>query len=309
MPKVFRSPVRAGRATAALVAVTLTACSGGASTANGSDAAVAVPPTRRTAQFRADPAIGVGNEAYVCYAFALDGPDGLQVRGVTWHPPAGPVVVHHASLYAAAGNPAVGEVSCDPMPDRVASFGVYTPGAVPLELPAGVAISLPVGLSRLVVLAHVMRVADGPAQATSVDLDLATAPVEHVINWVDVFAPVPVLYPHQSASSSARCRFDLPVHVVTVWPHMHRFGAAFRGFVIRKDGSREPLLDIPSWDFAHQLTYPVDIALEAGDSVETECQWRNETAELVLPGPFSTDEMCNQGLFVWPFDHAICVPP
>jgi len=32
-------------------------------------------------------------------------------------------------------------------------------------------------------------------------------------------------------------------------------------------------------------------------------------AELVLPGPFSTDEMCNQGLFVWPFDHAICVPP
>jgi hypothetical protein len=98
------------------------------------------------------------------------------------------------------------------------------------------------------------------------------------------------------------------VHIVTVWPHMHRLGSAFHGTVIRGDGRREALLDLPSWSFDHQLIYPVDVQLQAGDVVETQCLWMNPTDATVLPGPRSSDEMCNQGLFVWPFDHARCAP-
>src|SRR5260221_2763222 len=227
------------------------------------------------AQFVADPIIGAGEEAYVCYSFDLAGMEGLRLGGVSWHPPSGAVVLHHASLFAAAELPDIGEVPCDPMPDRVAALGVYTPGAVPLKLPHGVAISLPPGTGRLVVLAHVMRVADGPAEPTSIDLEIASEPVDHLVNWVDVFAPVPVIPPHDSVHAVRRCKFDLPAHAVTVWPHMHRFGKAFHGAVVRSDGSREPLVDLDSWDFNHQLTYPVDIRIDAGDSVETGCYWEN----------------------------------
>jgi hypothetical protein len=158
------------------------------------------------------------------------------------------------------------------------------------------------------VLAHVLRVSEGTAQPTSLQLDLADEPVQHVVNWVDIFAPVPTIGPHQSLSAVSQCEFGQPTHIVTVWPHMHRFGKQFHGTIMRANGSREPLLDLDSWDFNHQLTYPVNAQLEAGDSVETECDWDNPTIYTVLPGPYSTNEMCDQGLFVWPFESAICTP-
>jgi hypothetical protein len=267
------------------------------------------PPTDvwRT-EFRADPPIAPGQEAYICYAFPIDAGVGLQVGRVAWEPPQGPVRLHHASLYAAAGVPEVGEVPCDPMPERVAALGVYTPGEQPLELPQGVAVALPPGTQRLLVLAHAIRLAEGPAQTTHVTLRAARPPIEHVLNWVDVFGPVPVLFPHEAAMAVGRCRFAQPVHLVTVWPHMHRLGSEFHGTVIRANGQREPLLDLASWSFDHQLIYPVDVQLEPGDAVETRCQWENPTDTAVLPGPRSSDEMCNQGLFLWPFDHARCDP-
>jgi hypothetical protein len=260
------------------------------------------------AEFRADPDSHAGEETYICYSFEVAALAGLHLGKVTWHPPSGNVVLHHASLYAAAGSPDVGEVPCDPMPERVAALGVYTPGTIALELPAGVAISLPPGTGRLVVVAHALRLAEGPAEPTIVDLEPAIEPVEHFLNWVDVFAPVPVLYPHESATSAVRCRFDHAVHIVSVWPHMHRFGSEAHAMIIRSDGRSEPLLDVNRWDFDHQLTYPVDASLEPGDSIQALCSWMNPTAASVLPGPNSTDEMCNHGLFVWPFDHAVCTP-
>jgi hypothetical protein len=268
-----------------------------------------VPPvdaSARRGQFRADPANLPGEEAYICYAIDVDGISGVHVGRVTWHPPAGPVLLHHASLFAAAGLPDVGEVPCDPMPTRVAALGVYTPGIEPLQLPDGVGIELPVETRRLLVLAHTMRRDVGPADITYVDLDLAAEPVEHSVNWVDVFAPVPVISPGEAVGTAGNCRFDVPAHIVSVWPHMHRLGSEFHGVIIRGDGTREALLDVKPWDYNHQFIYPVDVQLQPGDVVQTQCHWVNTTPDVVVPGPYSTDEMCNQGLLVWPFDSALC---
>src|SRR4051812_18335801 len=120
----------------------------------------------RRGHFNADPANQPGDEAYLCYSVDIQGISGVHVGRVTWHPPAGPVFLHHASLFAAAGLPDVGEVPCDPMPDRVAALGVYTPGIEPVQLPDGVGIELPPGTRRLLVLAHTRRLAAGPAGTT-----------------------------------------------------------------------------------------------------------------------------------------------
>lgn len=264
-------------------------------------------PSARRATFRADPAIAPGEEAYVCYALDVEGvADGVHVGRVVWHPPAGSVILHHASLFAAGGLPDVGEVPCDPMPTRVAALGVYTPGIEPLVLPDGAAIELPPGTQRLLVLAHALRREAGAAQPTYVDLELAAEPVSHSVNWVDVFAPVPNVYPGTDARTVGSCRFDRPTHIVSVWAHMHRIGSEFHGVVVRADGRREALVDVKPWDYNHQIMYPVDVQLDPGDTVETQCHWLNTTSEIVVAGPYSTDEMCNQGLLVWPFDSALC---
>src|SRR3954470_19465342 len=57
----------------------------------------------RRGQFSADPVNQPGDEAYLCYAIDIDGISDVHVGRVTWHPPAGPVILHHASLFAAAG--------------------------------------------------------------------------------------------------------------------------------------------------------------------------------------------------------------
>jgi hypothetical protein len=274
----------------------------------GSPSVPPLSPSAVRGQFAADPAVDVGQEAYVCYSFDVQGISDVHVGRVTWHPPMGAVFLHHASLYAAAGLPDVGEVPCDPMPTRVAALGVYSPGIEPLQLPAGVAIDMPAGTERLLVVAHTIRVAEGHADPTYVDLELAAEPVSHSVNWVDVFAPVPSIDPGASTFAVGRCHFAAPTHIVSAWAHMHRMGTEFHGVVVRADGTRQPLLDVVPWDYDRQLIYPVDVQLEAGDTVETQCYWTNSTDHVVVAGPNSTDEMCNQGVLVWPFDSALCAP-
>jgi hypothetical protein len=191
------------------------------------------------------------------------------------------------------------------MPERVAAFGLYTPGAIPVELPQGDAISVPDGTTRLLVLAHVLRFDDGPAGATTVRLGIVPS-AEHPLNWVDIPAPVPTLFPHQTQSSVAKCTFPRAVHLVTDWPHMHQLGASFTSLIVRSDGHAETILDVSPWDYTHQPIYPISFDLAAGEAIETICTWNNTTDQNVEGGPFLADEMCTQGLFVWPFDAATC---
>ncbi len=66
------------------------------------------------------------------------------------------------------------------------------------------------------------------------------------------------------------------------------------------DGTRTVFVNVPSWNFAEQQTYVVDRDVAAGDGIETDCTWFNPTDNYVLPGPLTTDEMCGDGLIVWP---------
>ena len=70
-----------------------------------------------------------------------------------------------------------------------------------------------------------------------------------------------------------------------------------------------PLLDVPAWDFTHQLTYSLDQELAANDTIELTCVWENPSAEYVLPGIFTSNEMCTFGWIGWPAAGAQCLPP
>jgi hypothetical protein len=74
---------------------------------------------------------------------------------------------------------------------------------------------------------------------------------------------------------------------------------SFSGRLLR--GAAETrLVDVDPWEFDRQRTYPVAVAALAGDLIETTCTWSNPGDDYILPGPSSTDEMCNQALVGWP---------
>jgi hypothetical protein len=258
----------------------------------------------------------VGDEAYLCFGFDPALLAGSPLRAIrieteteTEAPPASaPVVLHHVSLYAVRAAFPEGPVRCEAMPDEAVGLYVGVPGGDPLELPAGIAIALPEGTQRLVVQAHVLRLAEGPATPGRLHLvGVAEAP-EHLAAWMPLRVPVPAIRPHHEEISTQQCTVSAPLHFVATWPHMHRLGAAFHGAVLPKTGGRRAFLDVDPWRFEEQRVYPLHETAEAGDAIESTCVWNNPGNEYVFAGPSVDDEMCGQAVVAWPAADAFCGP-
>jgi hypothetical protein len=256
------------------------------------------PESQRVLAFAFD--APVGGEAYQCSGFDASGVADKWIRGIAWtSDDSGGAVLHHAALYAVPEVYAAGPVPCDAMPTSW-TLHVWAPGGAPLALPAGVALTLPPGTRSLVVQTHALRFSAGPPSKGSASLDVtSTAPV-HAAAWLPAFGSVPAIRPHMQEHTATTCRAAAPMHIFTAWPHMHLLGTAFEGAIVRADGTRTTMVDVPSWDFDEQHTYGVDMDVAAGDGIETDCTWYNPTDEYVLPGTATTDEMCGDGLIVWP---------
>jgi len=96
------------------------------------------------------------------------------------------------------------------------------------------------------------------------------------------------------------------------WGHMHVLGSSYTLDLIRADGSRLRVLDIPHWDFNWQGTYDhIDpLELKAGDRLEMTCTWDNSPGNqpyidgrqveprTVRWGESTFDEMCLGGVTV-----------
>jgi Copper type II ascorbate-dependent monooxygenase, C-terminal domain len=249
------------------------------------------------------------DEAYECFGFDASPLAERWLREITWAPPApGQVELHHATLYAVPAAYPAGPVPCDSMPASW-TMHVWAPGAAPLTLPSDVAIALPAGTRRLVVQTHALRFVAGPPARASMTLGLTDVAPQHTATWLQAVGSVPAIRPHMEEHTSTTCQAAAPMHVVTAWPHMHLIGKSFEGAIVRSDGTRSPIVDVPQWNFDQQRAYVVNVDVAAGQGVETDCTWFNPTDQYVLPGTSTNDEMCGQGLIVWPAQTAAWLGP
>jgi hypothetical protein len=78
--------------------------------------------------------------------------------------------------------------------------------------------------------------------------------------------------------------------LITMAPHMHLRGKAFRYTAIYPDGKREILLDVPAYDFNWQTGYRAanPIQMPAGSRIECEATFDNSTANPNNPDPKKT---------------------
>jgi hypothetical protein len=181
---------------------------------------------------------------------------------------------------------------------------VWAPGDRALELPDDTALQLPADSRRLVVQAHVLWFEDSSGENAQVALELTPTPPKNIAGWLGTLAAVPPIPPHSGEQAESLCHVAAPLHIMSTWPHMHRVGRSFHGDILRSDGTKDVLVDLPTWNYDHQLTYDTSADLAAGDGVRTVCTWQNDGDSYVFPGLRSTDEMCGQGLVVWPVSNA-----
>jgi hypothetical protein len=250
-------------------------------------------------RFTADPGL-TGSEQYLCFGFDAALLDGADIGGIALDSPAGPVALHHLSLYASAGDFAAGPVECARMPEDAVPMNVWAPGGGDLVLEPDLALAIPEGTTRLVVQAHALRNEDGPAAERTLSITSRRDAV-HRAGWMPLQAPTPALRPHHREESTASCAVAGDLHVISTWPHMHRVGFAFHG-----RAGAAPMIDVDPWVFDAQRAYPIAMSLTAGEMIETHCVWQNDTDLTILPGPSVDDEMCGQSLIAWPAPAAHC---
>jgi hypothetical protein len=244
-------------------------------------------------------------EVYDCYGFDAAALDGAFIRGIRWTPPVeSPVILHHAGLFASPHPVVPGPVSCESMPAGSMALHVWAPGAGALSLPDDIALVLPPGTRSLVVQAHALRLRAGTPGVSKLTLSVTDHPPLHTATWRRADAPVPEIPPHQRVSSTGTCRAVGELHILSTRPHMHQLGKELHARIARRDGTYSPFVDIQPWVWDFQKTFPVDVVLAPGDGIETTCTWENPKTNSVKEGLLVTDEMCQQGMIVWPLEHA-----
>jgi hypothetical protein len=250
----------------------------------------------------------LGQEGFFCFRYERPEFAGKNLRGFRWQPPEDTSLqLHHAVLYALFGVRPEDESSRCGLSNGVGTqVHAWAPGGDLFAFPPGVAYQLPANLDRFDIDAHVLRLAEGPAQTAQVTLDITDEPAEHTVGLFKGAAPVPTLPPHETTTSVMLCRMEDTAHVVGVWPHMHVAGIEFRGDLIRANGERETLVHLDPWDWHNQRIHPLDVEFRPGDKIETTCVWANPTPEPILPGGLTTEEMCEQTFFAYPPEAARC---
>jgi hypothetical protein len=252
------------------------------------------------------PDLGEASEAYVCFGFDGTPLAAGTIDAVRWRIGGGGVTVHHALLYAVTADFPDGPLPCDGMPDGSVGLHVWSPGGDDLALPAGTALRLPAGTRRFVVEVHALRTGIGSAGESRVTLCAGPDEPRHLAALISASAPVPAIRPHHEEHSTSTCTMGGDVHLWSAWPHMHLAGKEIASTLVRRSQST-PLVDVVPWDFHAQRTYPLDVDVAAGDEVHVACTWDNATANYVLPGPRTSDEMCNLVFIGWPAAPASCL--
>jgi hypothetical protein len=243
--------------------------------------------------------LGNGQNAYTCFYFAP--PYAEDAKALWLHSLVdNERVLHHWILY---GTDQATHTPGTVAPCSAAQAGAYfiagwAPGGGDFVLPSNVEMDLPTGpKAGLILEVHYFNPDKSPTQDHS-GVRLCTAKQNTRENLASVHftgSEGICLKPGQKRTISGVCdpRDDMgDVHIVGVWPHMHKLGRHMKVTIQRKDGASETVHD-EIFDFSSQIYFPQPEnrwVLHPGDTLKTECVYENDTAGQVHFGERTQDE-------------------
>jgi hypothetical protein len=243
----------------------------------------------------ADWEIAPTSEGYRCMTFTL--PEDVLISAFA---PQSPPGTHH-STFAVSATATVA--------DAVVACGVGLSGDRRLQgsgagtgevaMPPGVAMRVRAG-EQITMNLHLFNIDEQPLRGRSgmwvktVTNGELTAEAETVLA-----GPLNLFIPIGRSTQRGSCTLTADATIFSVGPHMHQKGVHMRATVSMNRQVIE-LYD-GAYDFNHQLVYPVEeLELEAGDKVNVECTYENDTDGPLHWGDSSLDEMCFISLGLYP---------
>ncbi len=106
--------------------------------------------------------------------------------------------------------------------------------------------------------------------------------------------------PFAEATVRKECTASRDFTIVAGMPHMHQIGKAFSHEIVRQDGTREDLISLTGWSFELQYFYDLSKTVRAGDKLILSCTYQNPTAQAVVGGTNTINEMCYNFMYVTP---------
>ena len=138
-----------------------------------------------------------------------------------------------------------------------------------------------------------------------------TAPRQRVLTIAPADANLAIPPGDADYVSTASAKFTTPVTLVSLQPHMHLRGKAYRFEAVYPDGRRQILLDVPHYDFNWQTTYfpSAPFVIPPGAAIVCTAHYDNSPNNPLNPDPAKTvhwgdqsfEEM-NIGFFEVAFD-------
>lgn len=175
-------------------------------------------------------------------------------------------------------------------------------GTDDMVLPPGVAIKVSAG-QQLDLNLHLYNVGDSGLTGTSGTM-VKLVPAAEVQQEAEVVFGGQygiVLSPDAQNQQTVNggCVFNQDATVMALWPHMHQLGRHIR--VVHQSGAGDvALLDAP-FDFNEQRNYAIDpIQVAAGERLDIDCTYLNDTGGFVTFGDSSDKEMCFVGIYRYP---------
>jgi peroxiredoxin len=168
-------------------------------------------------------------------------------------------------------------------------FGVQVPGCRPNIFPEGMGKRLLAGTKFLFQLHYTPTGVPG-TDRTRMALRWADGPVEHEVITRGIFNGRLRIPPGDpEATFHAKHSFEKPVRLLSMFPHMHTRGKAFRFELLGADVDKV-LLDVPRYDFNWQNFYRLmqPQRIEPGEVLYVTAVYDNSTGNPFNPDPTAT---------------------
>ena len=181
----------------------------------------------------------------------------------------------------------------------------YAPGMPANVWPEGTAKLIPAG-STLMFELHYTPNGEATTDETHVGLYFNDGPPPEYVQTTFVGTDEFEIPPHAANHLVvAEREFDRPGRILNLLPHMHLRGKAFQYEMIRKDGSREILLEVPRYDFNWQLWYQAarPIEVHSGDVLIGRAWYDNSEGNPANPDPSASvtygEQSFEEMMFGW----------
>ena len=188
-------------------------------------------------------------------------------------------------------------------------LAAWAPGGGPLWVPFGFAQRLEAG-GDLLVEFHYPAGTLGQADQTTINLHYSDDPTPREVWYNPILNHGPgvldqnflYILANQTATFTETYNVTADVTLIGTFPHMHLIGRSISSWAELPNGTTEPLISVPSWDFHWQLSYnyPQLIHIPQNTNLRAEAFYDNTSAnpfnpnsppQLVTAGEATGDEM------------------